>query len=165
MDTEPNKYQPDFDTVSRALVRQGRPAVHPRSGDPEHPHGFMCAYLASDGARCAAGHLLTDVAVDVLRELMGATCDVGVRPLLEAGGHDISFAGELQMAHDGPTIDFYDKVNAEAWLIEWVDRMRGVARRYGLDTAVLEAELLARQGMTVTVTATASTGLDAGGAS
>lgn len=160
MDSEPNKYQPDFDTVSRALVRQGRPAVRPRSGNPERPCGFTCVYLASDGARCAAGHLLTAVAVDVLRELRGSACDPEPSLLLEASGHDINFAVELQMAHDGPTIDFEDKVDAEVWLIEWADKMRDVARKYGLDTAVLEAELLARQ-----QGATASAGDDAGGAS
>ena len=157
-DRGPNaRDQRTFDTVARKLARQGRPSAVPRLGGPT----MECLYLAPNGDRCAAGHLLdlTDPEMSGL-DSHGVMHSPQIQHLLAEAGHDPSFAARMQAAHDEATQGDGGH-DPEKWLAAWAVNMRKVARRYGLDTAVLEAELLTRQG----ATATASTGLDVGGAS
>lgn len=139
-DRGPNaRDQRTFDIVARKLARQGRPSAVPRLVGPT----MKCLYLAPNGDRCAAGHLLdlTDREMSGL-DSYGVLHSPQIQHLLAEAGHDPRFAARMQAAHDNATHDGngHDPVK---WLAAWVVNMRRMAESCGLSVAVLDAELAA----------------------
>lgn len=131
--------QRTFDIVARKLARQGRPSAVPRLTGST----MKCLYLAPNGDRCAAGHLLdlTDREMSGL-DSYGVLHSPQIKHLLAEAGHDPRFAARMQAAHDNATHDGngHDPVK---WLAAWVVNMRRMAESCGLSVAVLDAELAA----------------------
>lgn len=127
--------QRTFDIVARKLARQGRPSAVPRLTGST----MKCLYLAPNGDRCAAGHLLdlTDREMSGL-DPFGVLHSPQIKHLLAEAGHDPSFAARMQAAHDVASDGEHD---SEKWLAAWAVNMRRVAESSGLSVAVLDAEL------------------------
>lgn len=120
--------QHTYDLSGLALVTQGGPAVGSGGG---------CFYLRDD-RRCAAGHLMT-APDDVLRALEGDLYRFHPWEVLRATGHDLELGRALQRAHDGAVGDTdrpistmtQEEVDAY-WRPRWLERVRRVARDFGL---------------------------------
>lgn len=120
--------QETFDTVARALVKQGGPSLNEVN---------RCAYRGENGARCAVGHLIPDDRYDPSMENESAG-HRRVAPVLRGLGVDVYLAGALQRTHDGTV------KHPAGWLTAWADSMRRIAESYGLSTAALDEALAAR---------------------
>lgn len=136
--------QRTFDIVARKLARQGRPSAVPRATSSTGS-AMKCLYLAPNGDRCAAGHLLnlTDSEMSGLDSYGDVLHSSQIQHLLADAGHDPSFAARMQAAHDNATHDGAGP-SPKMWLAAWAVNMRKVAESRGLSVAVLDAELEAR---------------------
>ena len=121
--------QETFDTVARALVKQGQPALNP---------GGWCSYRGVGGMRCAVGHLIPDELYSRNMEHVGAS-DGRVAHVLVDLGHDVALCKALQVAHDLVRRDTH-----AMWVEAWALSMRGVAELFKLSTSVLDEALAAR---------------------
>ena len=141
-DRGPNaRDQRTFDIVARKLARQGRPSAVPRLTGST----MKCLYLAPNGDRCAAGHLLdlTDREMSGL-DSYGVLHSPQIQHLLAEAGHDPRFAARMQAAHDNATHDDDAGLYPEEWLAAWAVNMHKVAESCGLSVAVL-VHALARE--------------------
>lgn len=110
--------QETFDLSGLSLIAQGGPAIDDGA----------CMYLAPNGRRCAAGHLMT-APDNVLRDAVGfITCPQNAK-FLEA--HDINLVRALQQAHDQAAIQANDE--DKPWRGEWLKNIADAARKFGLD--------------------------------
>jgi hypothetical protein len=132
--------QETFDIVARALAAQGRPS---RQEGPDSPAGGRCAYRGDGGTKCAAGWLIPDDVYSPDMEGHFATSPE-IADVLAAEGHDYHLAEDLQDAHDAASAE--NRATGQPWLPGWADRMRRLAGRQGLSTAVLYEALAARAG-------------------
>jgi len=119
-----------FDKVTEALVAQGEPSIVSRG------YGFSCAYFGSDNKRCAAGHLVPDELVGMVKERQLTSWNSLIRdiPALAEIG-DNRLIDRLQMAHDGA---YSYIVNGHKWRVRWVKEMQKTANIYELSTEKLE---------------------------
>ena len=112
-----------FDRAARQIRKQKGPSIK----------GGRCLYRGPNGAKCAAGVLISNK--HYTPELEDKTADdPAVSQALRASGirnTQISFVAELQEAHDEPGYLEY--------LPEWAERMRGVASKYRLSAKALGA--------------------------
>lgn len=120
--------QEAFDLVVEKLVAQGEPSMK---------EGFdnTCAYLAYNGNRCAAGHLVPD---DLLKKMSNFAEDWTTVCEYVPEARKIAIQGfitELQDAHDLPVLF---PVNYCNWRTGWVSKMRDVATTYRLDLTKLD---------------------------
>lgn len=122
--------QETFDLSGLALVAQGRPAVNDRG---------ECVYLADDGCRCAAGHLMT-ANKRTLRNLRGSIAFAERPARLLRDRHDLGLCEVLQRAHDLLHNTMVDMPDALTWRTLWLERIVNVARDYGVSpNTVLQA--------------------------
>jgi hypothetical protein len=124
-----------FDTAVRALIKQGR------SGSE---YG-ICQYRASNGTKCAVGHLISDAeyyqhSMDDLRlsEVMMVLSPSN--PLKKA---TLSFVQQLQNAHDQASsveqnVDNYSGPPRPTFVEAFKSRARKLAHDWNLSTAVLD---------------------------
>lgn len=127
--------QETFDTVCKALIAQGKPAVAVNGYG-----GRACRYRTEDGCKCAAGHLIPDDKYNPALE----GYSLGDNRVAEAiGDHDRKLVGALQALHDDLAMHhFFDgsvtrqRTDAE-WLVAFKEAAQDYAERHGLDPAVL----------------------------
>jgi hypothetical protein len=113
-----------FDTVAKALIAQGKPAIVASGG--------MCLYRTHDGNKCGIGHLIPDAEYSDKIEGLGidgilSNClPIGptVKAIANAVGED--FLMDLQGAHD-------NAAKEKDFRPSFKVRMRDVARKYTLD--------------------------------
>jgi hypothetical protein len=138
-----------FDTVTRHLVTQGKPARRGRWG--------KCAYRGEDGCKCAVGVLIPD---EMYVSEMDDRDNTAIRDLVGSGdltfpdyfARNLTLLGALQHAHDdtGTNEDgTFDRSDLRASLLF-------VARTRDLSTTVLDA-LLPETATTTTESSTQET--------
>lgn len=121
-----------FDTVARALLAQGRPAVNVNK----------CRYRTPDGAKCAAGHLLPDDEYESHME------GCGVGGLVYFEDFPLPLLRDLQNAHDGSglfdsrgTLILHQTqawlLSPKAWLSQWKEAMHVIAKKHNLNPEIL----------------------------
>jgi hypothetical protein len=115
--------QETFDRVAAHLLAQGRTAemVDPLDGET------LCAYRTPDGLKCAAGCLIPDELYTPDMERQSIHSDGRAGAVLERLGYNLDLVLSLQAVHDQGVPD------------NWPKRLRAVAARYKLSTAVLDA--------------------------
>jgi hypothetical protein len=124
-----------FNRVALALLAQGRPSFSVDKG---------CMYRGPEGSKCAAGHLIPDEHYTPGLEGRSILAVHFEEPLLSAIGigtyADRMFVRDLQTCHDDPMLvdSEWTEIPAEAWLPQWVTKMRALAARYDLSPAVLD---------------------------
>jgi len=114
-----------FDTVAVKLLEQGKAAKN----------DFSCVYRASNGTRCAVGHLIPDDKYEPRFE--GSSIDAettkgeSIRAALPfSARHCLPFLSSLQSAHDFTL----SNEGTEAWIM----RMKEIALRYNLSPEKLD---------------------------
>lgn len=106
--------QETFDMAARPLLHQGCKS---------EKYG-MSVYRGSNGSKCVIGFLIPDDRYDP--EMEGRGClDAIVSEVLKSLGHDLELCLSLQAVHDIGEVS------------EWEDRLRGIAKDYGLSDNVL----------------------------
>lgn len=140
--TKPNekeRMQQMFDTVTTALIKQGRPSMRDRSGG--------CAYRGDNGAACAVGHLITDKVYESIGyarlEGDGVRNETVLDALKQSLGRKLSerevdLLVWLQGAHDEHVlVDGGIPVSHDKWLREFVNDCYKIAGVYSLSVAAL----------------------------
>lgn len=140
--------QETFDTVVRAILKQGGPSTLTEAGG-------VCRYRGAGGRKCAAGHLISDDGPHGYRiEMEGAavveetdlTDSAGSRYVfgaIRAGGHETRLVRHLQGAHDRAVSDAAPEARRlgrnldEVFLEKFRERVVGVAATFGLDAATV----------------------------
>lgn len=126
-----------FDTVVRALRKQGQPSAVPG-------HCLYRSVKEGKVLKCAAGHLIPDEEYDPSWEGKGSHF---VPYLQQAFRDDVRWLiRDLQSAHDQEMVDVSldeDKPipAKEEWLAEFLKRAADVARYYDLDPSVITEDL------------------------
>lgn len=116
--------QHDFDYVLDAIVGQGKPSMD----------GDGCAYIASDGSRCAMGHMLSP---NEIQEFDGCTVLTALaNGVLPHRFHEYAeFYASMQEAHDEAafTAKAVERVGGKpAFLPDFIRRMVQIARDWDL---------------------------------
>lgn len=120
--------QETFDTVVRAILKQGKPSRDAIGA---------CYYRTHGGLKCAAGHLIPDELYDPKME--GKTVShMDVRFAVD--GHDLGLLSRLQEAHDnaGAHGDEDENGNTLDFVADFRRRVKETAEEYALSDAVLE---------------------------
>ena len=122
-----------FDTVAHHLIAQGKPALSGEGG---------CSYRAPDGSKCAIGCLITDEEYSEEfedKDIKEVLCIAG--GLRERLGDHETLLFWLQDAHDTRLLYYVDgATNFPAW----EERMRAIAKRFGLSDESLNRVTLSR---------------------
>ena len=83
-------HQKTFDTVVKAIIKQGKRSII----------DGVCQYRGPNGYKCAAGHLIPDS--DYKPEWEGSTVTAEeISACLKKEGHNLGLVKQLQMCHDG----------------------------------------------------------------
>jgi hypothetical protein len=126
-------YQEIFDTVARAILKQGVPSV----GFKSSGRIDACQYRGVNGAKCAVGHLITDDEYSRSMENMNVL-DMQDRKLLpERLIPFVDFLKELQVAHDNP-VRYEGMTESYEFIPEFIKNMRGIAKKYNLNEDVFD---------------------------
>lgn len=123
-----------FDKAFAGIVAQGKPAFSLESG---------CEYVKEDGSRCAVGVLLDEeTAKSWTKGFVGSVEDLMYDFQREGGTtygvtipqwvfDNVELLEEMQVAHDQSARLTYVG-SPELWLGDFVDRMKTVAKTFGL---------------------------------
>lgn len=133
-----------FDTVARALIEQGRPSILINNSK-----GIDCVYRGLDGLKCAAGHLMPNRAYRKGMENTSVDDIAFFEKRFGVDTEEMNLLKALQNAHD--LINFsnnltFDEMNIREtylqdpvlWMREWKQEMHKVAKKFNLDSAVLD---------------------------
>lgn len=128
--------QEAFNITAQALLKQGSPGFEPNSES-----GEACVYIASNGARCAIGHLLSEEDVRRFERFNEVPLfDLEYEMLPKMLQDDFKFFLSLQKAHDqSAAMSFIDDLRDADWIKLFKYQMQFVARRYNLNPEVLES--------------------------
>jgi hypothetical protein len=110
-----------FDKIVRHLLKQGKKALHERT----RKISTVCAYLAADGCRCAAGCHIPRRDYRKAMEGKNVIALLIENPKLKPRFPDLFLATELQQVHD---------LNEPE---TWRDKLLAVGKHHGLSTACL----------------------------
>lgn len=124
-----------YDFIVTAIREQGRPSMDPA--------GIYCMYRNADGAKCAAGHLITPSAYREKMEGLHVAAEevwkaVAKNPLVKAAikANDEDAVERLlhlmQQAHDQAAEDA--RIQGIPFMVGFLDRSRGVGKEFKLDT-------------------------------
>lgn len=113
-----------FDTVVRALGKQGKPALDERG---------KCLYRAPDGSKCAAGHLIPDDVYKRSMEFQTIRKVIADTPELKHLAPNSNILMDLQSAHDSG-FNRGGITDAD----EFVRRVRVLADKNHLNPAVID---------------------------
>jgi hypothetical protein len=113
-----------FDTVAFHLIKQGKKSANDRG---------ICLYRSPGGLKCAVGCLIPDEVYWPSMEGRSVSRLLGCYDGLKFLRPFKAILNDLQQAHDAPTIP-KDMV----WTDAVVLRLRKIAEKYNLSTAVLE---------------------------
>jgi hypothetical protein len=125
-----------FDTVTRHLFAQGRPALQ---NDPHMRRSANgCMYRGPNGTKCAAGVLIPDDLYDDDMENRPASTFMILQAIGISAGSDeqIGLLGELQRVHDTELVREFDGTFNRDRL---ATRLRSVAASFALNTDAIPA--------------------------
>lgn len=123
--------QETFDTVAKALLKQGKPSIT--------LNGYGCLYRSSDGCKCAAGHLIPDDKyVYEMDKDNNTSADVqpAVKKVLIEQGYDPKFVRLLQKIHDYAAKR--SRFNDTNWLEIWKNEMVQFAQNKNLSSKIFD---------------------------
>jgi hypothetical protein len=121
-----------FDTVARAILKQGAPSVIIDDND-----SCSCRYRGVNGAKCAVGHLINDDEYCASMEDMPVLLLYNKNMLPERLRESINILLRLQAAHDN-AVDAYDPMDSELFIYTFIENMCDIAEHYDLNTEAFE---------------------------
>jgi hypothetical protein len=123
--------QETFDTVAKALLKQGKPST---TFD-----GYGCLYRSSDRCKCAAGHLIPDdkyITEMDSADNSAANVQSDVIKVLTEQGFNPEFVRRLQKIHDFTAER--SRFNDVSWLEIWKTEMIKFAKDNNLSIKIFD---------------------------